>query len=463
MEEKIFGKEKRNLEIGVQELVRRTSKAQNRVIQIGPKTFKNRNDKVGQLLIDFYDKHEGHGDIQKELNKHFVAGAMENLQEREKERKLKKLDFPDDVDEKVKKEALEELEKNGEVVELSEEELQSEVYKSIYERVFQDYSDLMMKLKDQQIKEDSLTIGDKEGTELIIYERYLTGIEMANYRAGGESFSEDSRIAGLRKEFKKEFDDRQERVDEVTRESIDNLEQLYAEKNEVVEKISYLNLNPQLATQEQMASLRERYQKISFQIREQDPSLEEFSRQVAQIEENQKFANEVGVGENSSTDRDRAGMAIDSTRKINLEDSKELNQDTFAETKDNIEDIQKLDEQEMKLKEIRKKEFIKRYNEAKRKNDILTMNVLVSEYRGDIEVERLIEDDTDRSNPEVAEDEFEYTNFIGGLDAINSDDEIIEAMDKSADETLENADKNIEDQVRDTGTERTRGSFNNWN
>lgn len=84
---KNFWKEKRNLEIGVQELVRRTSKAQNRVIQIGPKTFKNRNDKVGQLLIDFYDKHEGHGDIQKELNKHFVAGAMENLQEREKRKK----------------------------------------------------------------------------------------------------------------------------------------------------------------------------------------------------------------------------------------------------------------------------------------------------------------------------------------------------------------------------------------
>lgn len=463
MEEKIFGKEKRSLEIGVQELVRRTSKTQNRMIQVGPKTFKNGNDKVGQLLINFYDKHEGHGDIQKELNKHFVTGAMENLQEREKERKLKKLDLPDDVDEKIKKEALEELEKSGEAIELSEEELQSEVYKSIYERVFQDYSDLMMKLKDQQIKEGSLTIGDKEGTELIIYERYLTGIEMANYRAGGEQFSNDPRIVELRKEFKKEFDAKQESVDEVTRASIDNLKQLYAEKNEIVEKISYLNLNPHLATEEQMVALRERYQKISFQIREQDPSLEEFSRQVAQIEENQKFANEVGVGENSSTDRDRAGMAIDSTRKISLDDSKELNQDTFAETKDNIEDIQKLDEQEMKRKEIRKKEFIKRYNEAKRKNDILTMNVLVSEYRGDIEVERLIEDDTDRSNPEVADDEFEYTNFIGGLDAINSDDEIIDAMDKSADETLENADKNIEDQVRDTGTERTRGSFNNWN
>ncbi|MDO4282412.1 MAG: hypothetical protein Q4D02_02145 [Clostridia bacterium] len=457
LEEKIFGKSKKDLEMAVQETIALTSKTQ-REFEKSQQAIKDSMefDDTNKMLIEYYDKKTGNSDIQSELAATFVEGGMEKLQEREQERNLEALNLPEGVDEKTKQEALEKLKKEGRTEELTDEELQSEIYKAIYEEVFQEYSQLMMQVKTKQIADGSLTVGDKEGTKLVIYERYLTGIEMANHKMGGERFSNDPRISELRSEFKKEFDEKQKQVDDVTREGIDELKQLYDEKNEIAEDIQYFTLNPHLATPEQMMALRERYMQVSFEIREQDPSLEEYSRQIDGLEENQRFAEREGI-RNSSTDRDVAGMSMDSTGQGIMDepsyDESEKNND-IADTKDNIEDIKELEKNEEDLQEERKKEFIRRYNDAKQRGDVAEMDMLILQYRNDLDVDRLITDDTDRSNREVANDEYEYSDYIGGLDAVNNDDEIIDAMDKRADETLETDEKSREDE----GISRTRNS-----
>lgn len=460
LEEKIFGKSKKELEKSIKETVALTSKTQVEFEKSQKAIMDSMQfDDTSKMLIEYYDKKQGNSDIQAELAANFATGGMEKLQEREQERNLKNLDLPEGVDEKTKQEALEKLQKEGKTEELTEEELQSEIYKAIYEEVFAEYSKLMMQVKTKQIEEGSLTVGDKEGTKLVIYERYLTGIEMENHKLGGRRFSDDPRISKLREEFKKDFDEKQKQVDDVTREGIDDLKKLYDEKNEISEEIQYFTLNPHLATPEQMRALRERYKEISFEIREQDPSLEEYSKQVDQLEENQKFAEREGIGQNSSTDRDVAGMAMDSVGQSGIEEpSYDKSDDELADTKDNIEDIKELENNEEELQEARKKEFIKRYNEAKEKGDIAEMNMLILQYRNDLDVERIIADDTDRINREVENEEYEYTDYIGGLDAINNDDEIIDAMDKRADETLEK-DKDRDEQSReDEGIARTRNN-----
>lgn len=463
LEEKIFGKSKKELEDSVIQTLALTSKTQAEFEKSQQAIMDTMQfDDTSKMLIEYYDKKQVNTDIQSELAATFAIGGMEKLQEREQERNLKNLDLPEGVDEKTKQEALEKLKKEGKTEELTEEELQSEIYKAIYEEVFTEYSKLMMQVKTKQIEEGSLTVGDKEGTSLVIYERYLTGIEMANHKLGGGRFSDDPRISELRKEFKKEFNEKQKQVDSVTREGIDDLKRLYDEKKEIAEEIQYFTLNPHLATPEQMSALRERYKKVSFEIREQDPSLEEYSRQVDQLKENQRFAEREGVDENSSTDRDVAGMAMDSVGQSTIDESSYDKSDDvdIADTKDNIEDIKKLEQSEEDLQEERKKEFIRRYNDAKEKGDIAEMNMLILQYRNDLDVERLIGDETDRSNLEVANDEYEYTDYIGGLDAINNDDEIIDAMDKRADETLE-TDRD-EQSREDEGIARTRNSNNGY-
>lgn len=455
-EEKIFGKEKKELQKGIREALNSTSKMKQEFDKSQGLLLAKGKDDVDKMLIEYYDKKQGTYDIQKSLQENFVEGAMEKLQEREEKKALSELNLPDDVDENIKKQALEKVKKDGKVETLTEEELQSELYKAIYEDVFEKYSILMDKIKDKQIKEGSLTVGDKEGTELIIYERYLVGIEMANHKIGGDSFSNDPKIAELRKSFKERFDNKQKQVDDVTRESIDELKHLYNQKNEIAEQIEYYTINSHLISQEKMDALREKYISLSYEIRKQEPTLEEYSRQIDELDRNRNFADREGIGKNSSTDKDVAAMSVDSVGESALSRSNadEIKSSTLADTKDNIEDVEKLEENEEKNKDFKRKEFIRRYNEAKEKGDIYEMNMIIMKYRDDLDIDRIIEEEKDEIEVKVEayEEEYEYNDFIGGLNAINNDDEMIDLMNKRVDENLEEKEVGHED----IGISRTR-------
>lgn len=445
-EGKIFGKEKKELQENMKEALNLTSKMKQEFEESKDLILAKRKDDVDRMLIEYYDKKQGSYDIQKSLQETFVEGAMEKLQHREEDRALADLNLPDDVDENVKKQALERVKKDGKTEELTEEELKSELYKAIYEDVFEKYSILMDKVKDKQIEDGSLTVGDKEGTELIIYERYLVGVEMANHKIGGDRFSNDPRISELRKNFKERFDQKQKQVDDVTRESIDELKHLYNEKNEIAEQIQYYTINSHLVSPDKMDALREKYVTLSYEIREQEPTLEEYSRQIDELDKNRDFARREGIDENSSTDKDVASMSVDSVGDSMLTRSSadEIKSSTLADTKDNIEDIEKLEESEERSKEFKREEFIRRYNEAKEKGDISEMNMLILQYRNDLDVDRIIEEEREISDIEI-EEEYEYNDFIGGLNAINSDDEMIAQMNKRADEKLEEKEQEHED------------------
>lgn len=455
-EEKIFGKEKKELQKGIREALNSTSKMKQEFDKSQGLLLAKGKDDVDKMLIEYYDKKQGTYDIQKSLQENFVEGAMEKLQDREEKKALSKLNLPDDVDENVKKQALEKVKKDGKVETLTEEELQSELYKAIYEDVFEKYSILMDKIKDKQIKVGSLTVGDKEGTELIIYERYLVGIEMANHKIGGDRFSNDPKIAELRKSFKERFDNKQKQVDDVTRESIDELKHLYNQKNEIAEQIEYYTINSHLISQEKMDALREKYISLSYEIRKQEPTLEEYSRQIDELDRNRNFADREGIGKNSSTDKDVAAMSVDSVGESALSRSNadEIKSSTLADTKDNIEDVEKLEENEEKNKDFKRKEFIRRYNEAKEKGDIYEMNMIIMKYRDDLDIDRIIEEEKDEIEVKVEayEEEYEYNDFIGGLNAINNDDEMIDLMNKRVDENLEEKEVGHED----IGISRTR-------
>lgn len=456
LEEKVYGKSKEELKIAMKEALEKSDKSytdfeksQQEVLGI------YKSDDINKMLIEYYDKKIGNSNnIQEELNKTFIEGAMEKLQEREQERALEELELPEDTDENTKKEALKKLKEDGKDKELTKEELQSELYKSIYESVFEEYSRRMLEVKDRQIKTGSLTVGDKEGTELVIYERYLVGIEMANHKLGGERFSADNRISDIRNEFKEKFDDKQNQVDYVTRDSIDKMKELYDKKKDISEEIEYYNLNPHLATPEQMKTLREQYMEVAFELRAMSPSLEEYSRQIDLLEENRRFADREGVEDNSSTDRDIAGMSVDSIGRPSIasQEVEDIKSSTMADTKDNIEDVRKLEESVDDDKEYRKREFIERYKEAKRDGDINKINMLILQYRDDVDVDNIIESEN-RENPERGNEDFEYNNYIGGLDAINSDDEMIDEMNKREDKEREERDSL---EIKDEGISRSR-------
>ncbi len=459
IERKIFGKSKKELEEAVKDTVKLTSKTQETFYGATNDILMKDTDEISKMLIKYYDEKQGNSDLQSELIENFASGAMEKLQERENEEKLKEIDLPEGADETVKEEALKKLEEN-EGKELTKDELQVEVYKAVYEKVFEEYSKLMMKLKDRQISEESLTIGDEEGTKLIIYERYLVDLEAKAEKIDSKDFDADPRISGIREEFKKDFDEKQKNVNTVTEENIDKLRELYEEKNDLSEQIQYFTLNPHLTTPSQMEALRKRYYDVAFEIRTQDPCLEEYKRQVEQVKENREFAKREGIDKNSSTDVDVAQMSQEEASNSLSDEEKKV--DKKQSTIDNIEQVEKLADDEEKNKKDREEEFLKRYKMAKEKGDTLAMNALILQYREDIDVERIIDDETSRENGEVVHDEYEYESNIAGLGEINTPEEI-EAAEKAADDTLEKNDKNIEEKEKeDTGIERTRTSGNWW-
>ena len=426
--EKIFGREKVELEALIKEALDKTSNEDIQEVQ--KEAIKDEFNDVNKMIINYYNEKQGNTDIQKELAQSFAVGGLEKLREREQEQALKDADLPEGIDEETKKRAMEKVKEEGKDKKLTKEELQSEIYKAIYEQVFEEYSNLMYSYKKQQIENRSLTVGDKEGTKLIIYERYLTKIENINHKIGGESFSQDERISKLREKFKKEFEENQKQVDENTGEDIEELRRLYERKKEIAQEIEYLTVNPQLATDNQLESLRKEYIAISFEIRSKDPSLKEYSDQIAEREKNEAFAEREGIT-TSSTDNlgDNPEMAEDSISKNTNENSPPVNKEERGDLTDNVEEVKKLEEEEKTLKESRKKDIIARINKAKEQGDIDEVNRLLSEYRLELEGDELIADVGDETISQAEnKGEEEYMDYIAGLNAINSTDEMIEQV-----------------------------------
>lgn len=271
-------------------------------------------DKVNSMLLDYYNKKVGYNfqdslrqQLKLMVNEKVLVKLNDNEDlEKSKEDKVSEVGNEENVDkdtlEKASKKMDEkEKEESKQKNDSQEYNFRAELMKQVYIEEFKKYSDLLYRLKERQAYDRDLTIGDKQGTELVLYERYLMNLE-ARYRGYAnlnkldeKTLNDNEEIKELKEKLACDLGKKEEYIDSKVEIRLNNFREMYQKRQEIAKKISeitddkLLQQNPQKFKQE-MDRYQEEYRKITYEMRVQDPTLEQYQEMIKIEQENKGFA-----------------------------------------------------------------------------------------------------------------------------------------------------------------------------
>lgn len=277
-------------------------------------------EKVNSLLLDYYNKKAGY-DFQNSLKQQLklmvnekVLSKLDDTKdlEKSKDEMANEIGNEENVDEKTldkAKKNLEDKNKDEKQKENQEYNLRAELMKQVYIEEFRKYSDLLYKLKERQAYDRNLTVGDKQGTELVLYEKYLMNLE-SSYKAYAGMNKLDEKVLNDNEEVKKlkeklayNVDKKETYIDDKVNKRLNNVKSLYERRQEVAKEISEILDNKSLKQnpvefEKRMDYLQEEYRNLTYEMRIQDPTLDEYQEMIRIERENKEFAKrELGANE----------------------------------------------------------------------------------------------------------------------------------------------------------------------
>lgn len=292
-------------------------------------------DKVNAMLLEHYKKSDKTGDFEERVKLILKAKvgneAISKLENDEKQidEQSKEIEGADAETIEKAKEEIEEKNKSGE----ENIDFRAELMKQVYIEVFKEYSNTLYNMKMKQIGKDELTVGDKEGTELVLYENYLKNLEK-NYN-GYASLHKDVKEKILSeypevKEQKEEICKKIGRETDLSRERIEKkmneIDDLYKERRAVAKKIEELSLEENYDKQ-QIDEYQKKYLELTYRIRDIEPSLEDYTIQMETEKKNHEFAKEYGIdgelivgtpkyGDKGERDRNKDGIEDEIEKRV---------------------------------------------------------------------------------------------------------------------------------------------------
>lgn len=267
-------------------------------------------DKVNSILLDYYNKKVGY-DFQESLKAQLklmvnerVLSKLDSTEDLEKshEEQINEIGSKENVDKDTLHKAKENIKENEENKKSNQEfDLRAELMKQVYIEEFKKYSNLLYKMKERQADKRMLTIGDIQGTELVLYEKYLITLQ-ANYKGYASMQKLDEKDLNEIEEIKKlkdkaEYDlgKKEEYIDSKVNIRLNNVKELYLKREEIAKKISEITDDKILQSdnerfKKEMDFYQEEYRKLTYEIRVQDPTLETYEQMIAIEQENKEFS-----------------------------------------------------------------------------------------------------------------------------------------------------------------------------
>lgn len=352
-------------------------------------------ENINDLILAKYNK-TTKDDIQNELMKKYLKISRDDLNQQEIARKeLEQREIDKEVDEslegvdkntkdQIKKDLKEEkTEKKDESIKDKKKELQARIYKATYNRMYKDYTNNVLRVKDAQFAAMGIALTSKEAIEMIAYEKNLEKIELMYHKATGKEFSQDKDIRQKREEFKHKFEYDQKGINANTNERSIKINRLYAIREEKHRK--YLDaLMDKSKTPQEIALYKRDYQEANLDLIQNVPSLQEYTKDLETQAKNEKIAKEAGL-ENKSAVNNR----IDNR---NLDDSKNRSEKvTDSKMADLVEDVQKT--------ENRRDEMNFEYSKNVQKEQLEKGNYGVAKEIGDTQTSRRIYDENIEKTP----------------------------------------------------------------
>lgn len=277
----------------------------------------NEYEKINALLLDYYNK-ANKTDFQSNLKQQLKLMVNEKILskltnskdlEKEKERKIdeesKKILSEENVDEKTLDNAKENVKQRKDGISDNEKEfdLRAEIMKQVYIEEFKIYSNKLYKMKEQQAEKRELTVGEKNGTELVLHEKYLVNLEKKyiayakNNKLSEKTLNDNKEIFELKDKLEYQLGKKEEYIDDKVGYRLNNFRDLYNRREKMSKELSELvnsNLSKEnpIEFKKKMDYYQEEYRKITYKIRAQDPSLQLYRNQIEIEQENKEFAYE---------------------------------------------------------------------------------------------------------------------------------------------------------------------------
>lgn len=280
----------------------------------------NEFDKVNRLLLDYYNKKVGY-DFQNSLKQQLklmvnekVLAKLNNSDDlqKAKEKEIKDIESEENVDKSTLEKASKKLEDKKEKEEKNKDykeeyDFKAELMKQVYIEEFKKYAELLYKLKERQAYDRNLTIGDKQGTELVLFEKYLMNLE-ASYKGYANSknltdknLNDYKEIKEIKEKLAYDLGKKEEYIDNKVNVRMNTFKEMYQKRQEIAKKISEITDNKMLQNnpekfKKEMDYYQEEYRKITYEIRVLDPTLEEYQEMIRVEQENKDFAKrELGI------------------------------------------------------------------------------------------------------------------------------------------------------------------------
>lgn len=261
---------------------------------------------INDDIIEKYNK-TNKADIQNELLKKYLNISLDDVNKQLIEEQQIKNEIDESLDgvdkktkEEVKKDVIKDKKENNEKDSKDKKsELQSRIYKAMYNRMYKDYSNKVLQIKDAQFYANDIGMTSKEAVEIISYEKNLEKIELMNYNVTGKTFGKDEKITKQREEFKAKFDYNQKGINNVTNKRVQDLNTLYiireAKHREYIKALTDLTKSPQ-----EINIYKQEYEEANMNLIQNVPALQEYINELKEHSENEILAQKAGVDEISA-------------------------------------------------------------------------------------------------------------------------------------------------------------------
>lgn len=261
---------------------------------------------INDAIIEKYNK-DNKDDIQNQLLKKYLNLSQDDLNKQliEEQQIKDEIDASlDGVDKKTKEKIKEDILKDKRENNLKDSkdkkaELQSRIYKAMYNRMYDEYTAKVLQIKDAQFDARDVGLTTKEAVEIIAYEKNLEKLELMYYNSSGKNFSQDKDIVKKREEFKSKFDYNQKGINNITDKRVQELNRLYiireAKHRAYIEALTDTTKSPQ-----EIELFREEYEEANLNLIENVPSLQEYVKELKEHRKNEVIAQKEGVEEKSA-------------------------------------------------------------------------------------------------------------------------------------------------------------------
>lgn len=276
---------------------------------------------ASQAILKAYNSKQN-TDIQKELRAYLEPTILEKIAasldgkdidkvKKEEQKEIQReISSVEEEGISVDTETKEEIEKNIEEKEQGKENqevnLRAEVLKAMYKSVLEEYYKLKLDLQEGyngQLSTGDISVGDKQGTKLVLYEKYLRNIDQ-RFKGISKSYivTDDPDIKKYEQRLEKRALHNEKNVLEKADDNIQVIQKYYDERAEIATQIAWLSENASITSPEkfktQMDELQKRYLQATAKLYAISPNPIELQKSIEERGEDEKYrAKQLGAKE----------------------------------------------------------------------------------------------------------------------------------------------------------------------